>query len=39
VASGLTLPTASVHSRKIGAWKTEPSPVTADRPAVFLLGP
>ena len=39
VASGLTLPTANVQSRKIAAWKKEPAPVAADRPAVFLLGP
>jgi 16S rRNA (cytidine1402-2'-O)-methyltransferase len=38
VASGLTLPTAGIHSRKVSAWKKEPVPVTADRPAVFLLG-
>jgi len=39
VASGLTLPMASVHSRKVAAWKKGRVPVTADRPAVFLLGP
>ncbi|MFL6692553.1 MAG: SAM-dependent methyltransferase [Ramlibacter sp.] len=39
VASGLTLPTASVQSRKVSAWKKAAVPVTADRPAVFLLGP
>ena len=38
VASGLTLPTGSVRSRKAAAWKKEPVPVTADTPAVFLLG-
>jgi 16S rRNA (cytidine1402-2'-O)-methyltransferase len=39
VASGLTLPSASVRSRKVAAWKKDRVPVTADRPAVFLLGP
>ncbi|MGZ5181117.1 MAG: SAM-dependent methyltransferase [Ramlibacter sp.] len=38
VASGLTLPTGSVRSRKVAAWKKEPVPVTAATPAVFLLG-
>ena len=39
VATGLTLPQARVQSRKASAWKKEPVPVTADQPAVFLLGP
>lgn len=38
VATGLTLPAASVQSRKAAAWKKQPVPVTADQPAVFLLG-
>lgn len=38
VASGLTLPRGAVRSRKVAAWKREPAPVTADQPAVFLLG-
>lgn len=39
VATGLTLPQARVQSRKASAWKKDPVPVTADQPAVFLLGP
>ena len=38
VASGLTLPTSGIASRKVAAWRTGPVPVTADQPAVFLLG-
>lgn len=38
VATGLTLPSAAVRSSKVALWKKEPPPVTADQPAVFLLG-
>jgi hypothetical protein len=38
VASGLTLGQARIESRTVAQWKGGPSPVTADTPAVFLLG-
>jgi 16S rRNA (cytidine1402-2'-O)-methyltransferase len=38
MASGLTLGQARIESRSVAQWKCGPSPVTADTPAVFLLG-
>lgn len=38
VGTALTLPGGGVRSRKVAAWKKEAVPVTADQPAVFLLG-
>jgi 16S rRNA (cytidine1402-2'-O)-methyltransferase len=38
VASALTLPTAAVVSQTVQRWKLKPAPVTADLPAVFLVG-
>jgi 16S rRNA (cytidine1402-2'-O)-methyltransferase len=38
VASGLTLPDAMVRGDTVAQWKRAPCPVTADTPAVFLLG-
>jgi len=38
VASALTLPTAAVVSQTVQRWKLKPPPVTADLPAVFLIG-
>jgi 16S rRNA (cytidine1402-2'-O)-methyltransferase len=38
VASGLTLPDAVVRCDAVAQWRRAPCPVTADRPAVFLLG-
>jgi len=38
VASGLSLPQARVGSRTAAQWRTADAPVSADVPAVFLLG-
>ena len=38
VASGLTLPAAHCRMETVSAWKTQPPPVTADLPAVFVIG-
>jgi 16S rRNA (cytidine1402-2'-O)-methyltransferase len=38
VASGLTLPQASIQSRAVKAWREQPAPVHSDTPAVFALG-
>jgi 16S rRNA (cytidine1402-2'-O)-methyltransferase len=38
LASGLTLPQASIRTRTVAAWRREPPPVTNDMPAVFALG-
>lgn len=37
VAADLTLPTESIASRTIGAWKKQPNPALAGRPAIFVL--
>lgn len=38
VASGLTLPSASIASSPVSAWRERPCPVTNDIPAVFAIG-
>lgn len=38
VASGLTLPQATVRTRTVTAWRREPPPVANDTPAVFAIG-
>jgi 16S rRNA (cytidine1402-2'-O)-methyltransferase len=38
VASGLTLPEGSTHSRSVKAWKQQAVPVRNDTPAVFAIG-
>jgi 16S rRNA (cytidine1402-2'-O)-methyltransferase len=38
IASGLTLPQASVHTRPVSAWRQQPPPVANDIPAVFAIG-
>ena len=38
VASGLSLPQARIGSRTVAQWKKAEAPVSADVPAVFLLG-
>lgn len=38
VASGLTLPGATIASARIADWRSRPCPVTNDVPAVFAIG-
>jgi 16S rRNA (cytidine1402-2'-O)-methyltransferase len=38
VASGLTLPQASVRTLGVSAWRQQPPPVSNDTPAVFAIG-
>ena len=37
-ASGLTLPTATTHSRAVSGWRQQAPPVDKDTPAVFAIG-
>ena len=39
VASGLTLPQATVRTQAVSAWRQQAAPIANDTPAVFAIGP